>query len=200
MDAVAKAPITMCLSKATLAAGSTTTISTTGTTTYIIESFFYTKTAITNGATPTTDWVTGNAFIPIPIPGTTTGLPGGVPTAPTAGGYACAYTIGFDHSGNVKAIQGPIVALDTNGNFISAAPTLNPALGPAGPNPGAIAGGVSADNDFCPIGFVVTKLGSAAAATWTFGTNNFSSVTGYTWSFNDVSTLPDGSLSSLTYA
>lgn len=200
MDSVAKAPITMCLSKATLAAGTTTTISTTGTTTFIIESFFYTKTAITNGATPTTDWVTGNAFIPIPVPGTTTGLGPSIPSAPTGGGYACAFTVGFDHSGNVKAIQGPIVALDTNGNFISAAPTLNPALGPAGPNPGSIAGGVSSDNDFCPIGFVVTKLGSAAVATWTFGTNNFSSVTGVTWSFNDISSLPDGGLANLTYA
>ena len=200
MDVVAKASITMCLTKATLAAGNTTTISTTGTTTYLIESFFYTKAAITNGATPTTDWATGNAFVPIPVPGTTTGLPPGVPSAPTLGGYACAYVIGFDHSGNVKAIQGPIVALDIGGNFISAGPTLPPALGPAGPNPGTIAGGVSADNDFCPIGFVVTKLGSAAAATWTFGTSNFSSVTGVTWSFNDVATLPDSALSNLTYA
>lgn len=198
MDVVTKAPITMCMSKATLAAGTTTTISTTGTTTFLIESFFYTKTAITNGATPTTDWVTGAAFIPIPIPLTSTGLGPSIP-GPCAA-YACAYTIGFDHSGNVKAIQGPIVGIDANGNFISAAPTLNPALGPAGPNPGSIAGGVSANNDFCPIGFVVTKLGSAAVATWTFGTNNFSSVTGVTWSFNDICSLPDGGLAALTYA
>ncbi len=198
MDAVAKAPITMCLSKATLAAGTTSTISTTGTTTFIIESYFYTKSALSSVASPTTDWVTGNAFIPIPIPLTNTGLPPGVPGA--CAGYACAYTVGFDHSGNLKAIQGPIVGIDANGNFISAAPSLNPALGPAGPNPGSIAGGVSANNDFCPIGFVVTKLGSAAVATWTFGTNNFSSVTGVTWSFNDISSLPGNSLSNLTYA
>jgi hypothetical protein len=197
-DQIAKAPITLCLSKATLAAGTTSTISTTGTTTYLIESFFYTKTAITNGATPTTDWVTGNAFIPIPIPLTSTGLPGGIPAA--AAGYACAYTIGLDHSGNIKAIQGPIVGIDVNGNFMGAAPTLSPSLGPAGPNPGTIAGGVQANNDFCPIGFVVTKLGSAAVATWTFGTNNFSSVTGVTWSFNDIAALPEGGLSNLTYA
>lgn len=198
MDIAAKAPITMCLSKASLAAGTTTTISTTGTTTYLIESYFYTKTAITNGATPITDWVTGNAFVPIPIPLTSTGLPPGVPGA--CAGYACAYAIGFDHSGNIKAIQGPIVGLDANGSFISAAPSLNPAMGPAGPNPGTIAGGVSANNDFCPIGFVAVKLGSAAVATWTFGTNNLSSVTGVTYSFNDISTLPDGGLSNLTYS
>lgn len=198
MDTVAKAPVTMCLSKATLAAGTTSTLSTTGTTTYLIESFFYTKGALSSVATPTTDWVTGNAFVPIPIPLTSTGLPPGVPGA--CAGYACAYTIGFDHSGNLKAIQGPIVGLDANGNFISGGPTLSPALGPAGPNPGSIAGGVSPNSDFCPIGFVVTKLGSTAVATWTFGTSNFSSVTGVTWSFNDISSLPDGGLANLTYA
>ncbi len=197
-DAVAKAPITMCLSKATVAAGTTSTISTTGTTTFIIESFFYTKAALSSVASPTTDWVTGNAFIPIPIPLTTTGLPPGVPGG--CAGYACAYTLGFDTGGNLRAIQGPIVGLDANGNFISSAPSLNPAMGPAGPNPGSNAGGVSQNNNFCPIGFVVTKLGASAVATWTFGSNNFSSVTGVTWSFGDIASLPDGGLSNLTYA
>lgn len=198
MDTVAKAPVTLCLSKATLAAGTTSTVSTTGTTIFAIESFFYSKTAITNGATPTTDWVTGNAFVPIPIPLTSTGLPPGVPGA--CAGYACAFAVGFDHSGNIKVIQGPIVGLDANGNFISAAPTLNPALGPAGPNPGAIAGGVQADNDFCPIGFIAVKLGSTAVATWTFGSNNWAGVTGVTTSFNDIIALPEGGLSALTYS
>ena len=55
MDTVAKAPITMCMSKATLAAGTTSTLSTTGTTTYLIESIFYTKASLANQATPTTD-------------------------------------------------------------------------------------------------------------------------------------------------
>ena len=196
MDTVAIGSLTMCLTKATLAAGTTTTVSTTGTTTYIIESIFYTKTALSNQATPTTDWSTGNAFIPIPIPLTTTGLPGGVPSA---AGYACAYAIGFDNTGAVRAIQGPIVGLDSNGNFIQAAPSLNPSLGPNGPNPGTIAGGVAADNNFCPIGFVAVKLGSTAVATWTFGTNNWSGVTGVTVSFNDIATLPNGGLYSLTY-
>lgn len=196
MDVASKAPLTMCLSKATVAAGTTSTISTTGTTTYLIESFFYTKAALTNQASPTTDWVTGAAFIPIPIPGTTTGLPPGVPSA---SGYACAFALGFDNTGALRAIQGPIVGMDSNGNFISAAPTLNPALGPAGPNPGTIAGGVSSDNNFCPIGFVVVKLGATAVATWTFGSNNWAGVTGVTVSFNDIATLPDGALANLTY-
>jgi hypothetical protein len=41
--------------KVALAAGTTTTISTTGTTTYGINGKAYSKAAITNGATPTTD-------------------------------------------------------------------------------------------------------------------------------------------------
>lgn len=199
MDTVAKAPLTMCFAKAGLAAGTTTTISTTATVPYCIESVFATsKTAITNGATPTTDWSTGNPFVPIPIPLTTTGLPGSVPAA--CAGYACAYAVGFDHSGNVKVIQGPIVGLDANGNFISAAPSLNPSLGPNGPNPGTIAGGVTADNDFCPIGIIAVKLGSTAVATWTFGTNNLSGVTGVTYSFLDVASLTGRPLANLTYA
>ena len=196
MDTVAKAPLTMCLSSMTFAEGSTSTLSTTGTNAYIIESFFYSRTVLSNQATPTTDLATGNAFIAMPVPGTTTGLPGGVPAA--CAGYACAYTVGFDHSGNLKAIQGPIVGLDANGNFISAAPSLNPALGPAGPNPGSIAAGVPADNDFCPCGYIVVKSGSAAVATFTFGTTDWST-TGYTTSLGNIASLPGRSLANLTY-
>ena len=189
MDNAALGSLTMCFAKAGLGAGTTTTICTTTTVPYILEGIWQTsKTAITNGATPTTDWSTGNAFIPIPIPLTTTGLPAGVPSA---AGYACAYVVGLDNAGTVRVIQGPIVGLDSNGNFISAAPTLNPSWGPNGPNPGTIAGGVAADNNFCPIGFIVVKLGSTAVATWTFGTNNLSSVTGVTYIWVDCATLPD---------
>ena len=199
MNVVQSAPVTMCFAKGGLGAGTTTTISTTTTIPYCIESVFATsKTAITNGATPTTDWSTGNPFIPIPIPLTTTGLPGGVPAA--CAGYACAYAVGLDHSGNVRVIQGPIVGLDLNGSFISASPSLPPSLGPQGPNPGTISGGVTADNDFCPIGYIAVKLGSAAVATWTFGTNNLSSVTGVTYSFGDIAALTGRPLSNLTYA
>jgi hypothetical protein len=139
-----------------LAAGTTTTINTTGTTTYAIRGKFYTKTAITNGATPTTDYATGAAFLPIPIPATAPNL---------AAGYGSVYTVGFDHSGNVKVIQGTIVPSDASGNFINA-----PQFGGLGPQ-----GSGSTDNDFCPIGYIVVKLGATAVATWTFGTNNLSS-------------------------
>lgn len=172
MDIQQAIPVTMNFTKAALAAGTTTTISTTGTTTFAIKGKFYTKTAITNGATPTTDYATGAAFLPIPIPATAPNL---------AAGYGSVYTIGFDHSGNVKAIQGTIVPLDASGNFINA-----PQFGGFGP-----AGSGTTGNDFCPIGYMLVQLGATAVATWTFGTNNNSSVTGVTYTMVDCATLPD---------
>lgn len=162
----------MCFSKAALAAGTTTTISTTGTTTYAILGKFSTKTAITNGATPTTDYATGLAFKPIPIPN----------TAPNLGlGYGSVFVVGLNAAGTVKVIQGTIEALDVSGKFINA-PQFG-GLGQPGPNSG--------DNDFCPIGYIVVQLGATAVATWTFGTNNLSGVTGVTVTFVDIATLPD---------
>lgn len=178
MDLQSSIPVTMCLSKVSLAAGTTTTISTTGTTTYAIRGKAYTKAAITNGATPTTDWATGNAFIPIPIPLSSPNLPG-VPNG--AAGYASIYTVGLDSGGSIRVIQGSIVPLDSAGNFLTA-----PQFGGLGP-----AGSGSTDNDFCPIGYIIVKLGSTAVATWTFGTNNLSSVTGVTYVFVDVIGMPD---------
>jgi len=172
MDLQQQVPATQNFTKGSLAAGTTTTISTTGTITYAIKGKLYTKTAITNGATPTTDYSTGAAFKPIPIPNTAPNL---------ALGYGSVYTVGFDHSGNVKVIQGGIEALDVSGNFINA-----PQFGGLGPQ-----GSGTTDNDFCPIGYILVQLGSTAVATWTFGTNNLSSVTGVTYTFVDVSTLPD---------
>lgn len=172
MDNQQLAPITMCLSKVTLAAGATTTLSNTGTTIYCIKGKAYSKAAMSSTATPTTDYSTGAAFLPIPIPNTAPNL---------ALGYGCAYTVGFDKSGNLKVIQGTIVPLDISGNFINA-----PQFGGLGP-----AGSGSTDNDFCPIGYILVQLGATAVATWTFGTNNLSSVTGVTYTFVDICTLPD---------
>ena len=197
MDTVAKAPLTMCLASMTFAEGSSNGISTTGTNAYIIDSVFYSRTALTNQALPATDLATGNAFIAIPVPGTTTGLGPSIPSAPSGGGYACAITLGFNAAGTLLAIQGPIVAIDTNGNFISASPSLSPSLGPPGPNPGTTAV-VEASSDFCPCGAIVVKSGSAAVATFTPGTTVWST-TGYTTSLLNLASLPGRALSNLTY-
>ena len=196
MDTGAKAPVTMALASFAWAEGTTSTLSTTGTNAYLIESIFCSRTALTNQATPTTDYATGNAFIPIPIPLSTTGLPPGVPN-PCAG-YVCAFTLGFSADGTLRAIQGPIVGMDANGNFISAAPSLSPSLGPPGPNPGTTAG-IQADNDFCPCGYIVVLSDSAAVATFTFGTTAWTT-TGYTTSLGNIASLPGRSLANLTYS
>lgn len=91
-DNLAQIPLTLCLFKATLAAGSTTTISTTGTVHYIIRNKLYLKTVISNGATPTTDAVTGAAFRPI------------------SANQVTVIVIMLDTGGNIKAAQGSIEA------------------------------------------------------------------------------------------
>lgn len=165
MDSQASIPVTMCLSKVTLAAGTTTTLSTTGTTTFAIRGKAYSKAAITNGATPTTDWATGNAFLPVPA------------------NFGSIFMVGLDSGGNLRCIQGTVVPLDATGAFI-----LAPQFGPLGPS-----GSGTTNNDFCPIGYLVIKAGSTASSApgWLFGTNNMSGVTGITYTFVDVIGEPD---------
>lgn len=155
MDRLQKAPFTLCLSKVTLAAGTTTTISTTGTTTYAILGKAYTKTAITNGATPTTDAATAAAFRGI------------------IANQGTVVLIGFDAAGNIKAAQGSIEALDVSGNFINA-PQL-----PSG-----------IPDTMCPVGYIVLKGGSTLSGTFTFGSSNLSAVSGMTYTFVDLVSLP----------
>ena len=102
MDFLQQQSLTGCLSKVTLAAGTTTTISNTGTTTFAIKGKAYTKAALSNAATPTTDAATGAAF---------TGI---------TANQGTVVVIGFDSGGNVKAAQGTVTALDSAGAFITA--------------------------------------------------------------------------------
>lgn len=160
MENQAFQPVTMCMSKVTLAAGTTTTLSNTGTTTFAIKSKAYTKAAMTNAATPTTDWATGAAFIPVPA------------------NFGSIFMVGFDSTGALRCIQGTVTPLDNTGAFITA-----PQFGGTGPS-----GSGTTDNDFCPVGYLVIKAGSTASSApgWLFGTNNMSSVTGLTYTFVDV--------------
>ena len=86
----------------TIAAGTTTTLSTTGTTTYAIRGKAYTKAAITNGATPTTDAASGAAFIPVPA------------------NYGSVFMVGLNAAGSLLAVQGTVTPLDNTGAFITA--------------------------------------------------------------------------------
>lgn len=102
MDFLFAQPLTGALSKCTLAAGTTTTISTTGTTQFAIAGSAYSKSAITNGATPTTDIVTGAAFVAL------------------SANQGTVVVVMLDTSGAVKAAQGSVQALDVSGAFINA--------------------------------------------------------------------------------
>lgn len=155
MDTLQQVPLTMALFTCSLAAGTTTTISTTGSTHYCIKGKGYIKTAITNGATPTTDATTGAAFPAL------------------SANQGTVVVIGLDASGNIKASQGSIQALDSAGNFIT-----SPQF-PAIPD------------TMCPIGYIVLKGGATLSGTWTFGTSNLSGVTGMTYTFVSLITMPD---------
>lgn len=102
MDPLAATPLTQCLIHAALAAGTTTTISTTGTTHFTIGGHTFTKAAVTNGATPTADAATGLAF----------------PTI--SANQGTIVVVGYDKDGNIKACQGSIEELDLSGAFVRA--------------------------------------------------------------------------------
>jgi hypothetical protein len=88
--------------KPTLAAGTTTTLSFGGNLDYSIQGKIYYKAAVTNGATPTTDYGTGAAFLGIKA------------------NYGGVFVICLDSSGAFKVVQGEIVALDAAGAFVNA--------------------------------------------------------------------------------
>jgi hypothetical protein len=89
-----------------LAAGTTST-TTFLATTYRIGEKTYTKAAGTNTTTPTTDAVTGVAFLPVNI------------------GQACLFMFGFNAAGTFQCIQGPRVSLNDYLGKLTALPLPN---------------------------------------------------------------------------
>jgi len=120
-----------------------------------------TKTAITNGATPTLDHITGVAF---PI------LVGGNSVAGVAG-KGCAIVWGVQSDGTVVCSQGAIQDLDLQGSFVKA-PQFPP---------------VAVDQ--IVFAYMILKAGATAAVSNTFGTTNWDA-TGYTNVIVDVGELP----------
>ena len=100
MDNLQQVPLIMCTMKATVAAGTTSTLSSTATIYYCIRGKAYSRAALSNTATPTTDATTGAAFVPIT---TNTGA---------------VIVIGLNAAGTLKASQGGLQALDAAGNFV----------------------------------------------------------------------------------
>ena len=98
---------TMCLSKVGLAAGTTSTYTTTVATDFIINGKFGTQFGTkTNQATPTTDLNTGAAFPAVAV------------------NKGCAIVFGVIAAGTIVAVQGEIEALDPNGGEFIVAPSF----------------------------------------------------------------------------
>jgi len=155
MDSLQQTSLTGALSKAAVAAGTTTTYTTTGNTVYCINGKAYSAAAVTNAATPTTDITTGAAFPAQAI------------------GSGSVYVYGLNAAGAIKVAKGTDVTLAADGSFLDL-PSF-PAL----------------PEDFCPIAYQLVRLAPSTAttpavATWTFGTNNQSGVTGVTYARQDV--------------
>ena len=155
MDNLQQAPVTLCVVKAGLAAGTTNTYSTVGATVYGIKGKAYSKAAATNGALPVIDRASNVAF------------------APMAVNQGAIVTFAYDAAGNVRCAQGQMQSLDVAGNFV---------ISPQFP--------IVTDTD-CVFGYLVLKAGATLAAPFVFGTSNLSGVTGVTYAFQDVLSLPD---------
>ena len=160
MDALQTPPLTMCVSKATLAAsGAATTWSTTGATLYCIKGKAYTTSAASSAASPTSDGSLGTTFASNTL----------------AANQGTVFVWCYDGSSTtaataIKVCQGSEESLDASGNFIKA-PDF----------PGI-------PDTLCPFAYTVVKNGSTGSA-WTFGTSNWNA-TGITLAHQDVMTLP----------
>lgn len=152
--------------------GAVTTYSTTAALDYMIRGKSYTKATVTNGTTPTTDVVTGKAFV---------ALVGGNSVA-NVPGQGCVFLWMIDTSGNVKVAQGLVSPgysqgwpLDMQNNFCEpfGAPQFPPV--PEG---------------YCPFAYQIVKAGATAGLSWIFGTNNWNA-TGITVSDQNIGILPD---------
>lgn len=144
------------------ATGAETVHDTTVTINYVIDGKIDTKTAITDGATPTTDYVTGAAF---------PALVGGASVANTPG-YGCIVVWGLIAGDTVKCMMGPHERLDMQGNFVRAPqfPTV--------------------PKEVAVFAYQVLKAGATASATAiVFGTANWNA-TGFTNAIVNCAYLP----------
>lgn len=103
MDQLTQRGANFCTTSGLLTAtGGETVYDTTVTINYVINGKIATKTAVTDGATPTTDYNTGAAFVAL------------------TASEGCVMVWGLISGGTVKVVQGPVVDLDASGNFMVA--------------------------------------------------------------------------------
>ncbi len=144
------------------ATGAETVHDTTVTISFCVNGKAYTKTAITDGATPTTDYTDSVAFSHSSK--TLTGVA-------SAGGQGTVVVWALTAGGTVKCMMGSRETLDASGNFL-----LRPQF-PAIPG------------DVTPFAYQVLKH-YAQATTITFGTSNWNA-SGFTNAIQNVMVLPD---------
>lgn len=143
MDHLQTPPLSMCVSKATLAAsGAATTWSTTGATLYSIKGKAFSTAAASSAASPTSDATKAATFASAPL------------AINTGTVFVWAYNGGGTAATAVRVAQGTVEALDAAGNFVKA---------PDFP-------GLS--DDLTPFAYTIVRNGSTGS-NWTFGTSNW---------------------------
>ena len=165
MESLMYAGANFCTTSGLLTAtGAETVYDTTVTINYVVNGKIATKTAITDGATVTTDYNTGAAF------------PALVGGASVSGAYGQGAIVvwGLIAGGTVKCVQGAASALDAGGSFV---------LAPQFP---------AVPDTMTPFAYQVLKAGATASASAIiFGTANWNA-TGFTNAIVNVAVLPDG--------
>lgn len=166
MDYLQLVPLTLNHVNSGFVAGTTNTLtSTVATTTSIRGKFSASLGVLTNSATtPTTDAVTGAAFIPL------------VSTT-AAGGQTCVLLFGVNAAGAIKMAQGPIIPTELGVTTTPGAFILAPQFPPV-------------PDDFCPVAYTVVRT-SPTGNSFTPGTTSWAA-SGITCStFKNISSLPD---------
>lgn len=146
------------LGKAGLTAGTTNTYTITNTFTFANKGLLFSQASAANATTPTTDFNTGNAFLPLPA------------------GASCLFVFGVTAAGVVGVVQSLPLQLQ-KGIF----PQTNDITGGLG----AVQFPIIPDT-LTPFGYLLVEASSSLASPWTFGVGNLSGVTGLTYTFHDV--------------
>lgn len=165
MENLALRGLNICVAGGALSAVSTTTFTTASAHTVGIRGKRFTIAAATAAGTPTTDAVTGVAFVPV------------------TASKGCAFVFCYDGSSTVpataiKVVQGPLADLDGAAGGSAATFVTAPQF-PAVPD------------TLAAFAYLITKVG-ASGATWTFGTSNLAGPpANVLHTFVDVINLPD---------
>lgn len=156
--------LNICTAGGALSAGTTTTFTTASAHTYSINGKRFSTNAATNAATPTTDAVTGAAFVPV------------------TASKGCVFVFCYDGTSAtaataIKVVQGPLEDLTTEATDATVSFKIYPRF-------------PSIPDTLTPFGYVVTKVGSAGS-TWTFGSSNLAGPpSNVLHTYADVVTLP----------